>query len=263
MTAKKSPLIEYKNVTVMRNNRKVLEDVSFSIDIGEHVAILGANGAGKSSIIKTITRELYPLLTGSHSYLRILGKESWDVFELRNQLGIVDNDLLANPFINVSCRQMVLSGFFGSIGIWHGERVTPEMEKMAEEVMKFLGIRHLADAGTSEVSTGEFRLALIGRALVNSPQTMLLDEPTSNLDPAASQRIRRTLHELASQGKSIVMITHNLSDIIPQIDRVVFVRKGRIVKDCPKQEALTTGSLSDLFGAELEVIHRDGYYYCL
>lgn len=256
------PLIEYKNVTLMRNNRKVLDNISLSIEVGEHVAILGANGAGKSSLIKTITRELHPLAGNSRSYLRILGKELWNVEELRNRLGIVSPEAGKSSFADFSCQEVVLSGFFSSAGIWPFHQVTPRMKKKAAEVMKLMGIYHLRAVSINEVSTGESRLVTIGRALVNDPATMLLDEPTSSLDLQAARELRGVLRKIAGEGKSIVMITHNLSDIIPEIQRVVFIRGGKVVQDAQKDKILTAESLSELFGVNLEVVKRDGYYYC-
>ncbi len=255
------PLIEYQNMTLMRKNRKILDNIKLSIDVGEQVAILGPNGAGKSSLIKTITRELHPLSESSGSYLRVLGKELWNVIELRNQLGIVGSDIVKSSFSDFSCREIILSGFFSSSGIWPHHQVTDDMRKKAEEVMRLMRIYHLAETSINEISTGESRLVMMGRALVNDPMTLLLDEPTSNLDPQAARNVRQTLSRIISQGKSIVMITHNLSDIIPEIRRIVLIRGGRIVQDGEKDTILTSESLSALFGTNLEVVRRDGYYY--
>lgn len=256
------PLIEYRNVTLTRNSRKILDGINLSIDAGEHVAILGPNGAGKSSLIKTITRELYPIAGSFDSYLRVLGKELWDVTELRGQLGIVGSHVSKNSFVGFSCQEIVLSGFFSSAGIWPHHQVTTEMKKKAKAVMRFMGISHLGEISINEISTGESRLVMISRALVNDPMTMLLDEPTSSLDPQAARKVRLALRRITNKGKSIVMITHNLSDIIPEIQRVVLIRNGRIVQDGEKDRILTAESLSAFFGVKLEVVKRDGYFYC-
>jgi len=255
------PLIEYKNVTVMRGNKKVLDDINLSIDVGEQVAILGPNGAGKSSLIKTITRDLYPLVDGSVSYLRILGKELWNNTELKLQLGIVRQDIVKSSFRDFSCLDIVLSGFFGSTGIWPHHQVTTKMKKKARESMKLMGIDGLCDDSITKVSTGESRRVMIARALVNDPLTMLLDEPTSNLDPRAAVEMRNMLGRITDEGKGIIMITHNLADIIPEIQRVVLLRGGRVIQDGDKDSLLTKDLLSDLFGVKLELMRRDGYYY--
>src|ERR1700757_123818 len=125
------PLIQFENVSIQRGDRVVLDSISLSIAQGEHVAIIGPNGSGKSSLIKVISRELYPLLQEEPWALRIMGRERWHLFELRNHLGIVSNDWMQMCTRNFSGFEIVLSGFFGSIGIWPNHAVTPEMEKKA------------------------------------------------------------------------------------------------------------------------------------
>lgn len=225
------------------------------------MAILGPNGAGKSSLIKTITRELYPMASGTSS-LRILGKERWDIFELRDRLGIVGSEVIKSNFIDSSCLETVLSGFFSSAGIWPHHQVTSEMQRRAKAALRRMGVGRLGTKSIEEISTGESRLVMMSRALVNDPPTMLLDEPTSSLDPQATSKVRQALRRIAGEGKSIVMITHNLSDIIPEIRRVVFIRHGRIVQDGDKNSILTSEALSALFGTRLEIVKRDGYFFC-
>jgi iron complex transport system ATP-binding protein len=259
--ATQPPLIEYKNVTLMRGNRKILDDINLSIEVGEHVAILGPNGAGKSSFIKTITRELHPVSDDHNSSIKILGKELWNLQELRNQLGIVGSETTKSVYWDFSCMEIVLGGFFASAGIWSYQEVSDAMRTKAREVMKLMRIAHLAESPISETSTGEQRLVMIARSLVNDPLAMLLDEPTSNLDPQASRKVRLTMSKIARKGKGILMITHNLSDIIPEIERVVLIRGGKIFKDGKKEKLLTPASLSSLFGGKWEIAKRDGYYY--
>lgn len=254
-------LIEYQDVTVSQNNRVVLDGITLSINLGEHVAILGPNGAGKSFLIKTITRECYPHSGIPGSYLRILGEEYWNVFELRTLLGIVPSDLVEFCRRGFTGRQIVLSGFFSSIGIWPHHNVTPEMERKVREVMELLEIRHLAERNMNEISTGEARRILIGRALVHDPNALVLDEPSSSLDLHAAHELRKILRKIASAGTSIVMVTHNLTDIIPEITRVILLKAGSVFEDGSKEKVLTSESLSRLYGTPLEVMKRDGYYY--
>src|SRR5438874_3719762 len=111
------PLIELRHASVMRGMRAALRDVSLRIEVGEHVAILGPNGSGKSTLIKTITRECYPLLR-PETRLEIMGHGSWNIFELRSHIGLVSNDLMVQCTRDITGRELVLSGFFGSIGVW-------------------------------------------------------------------------------------------------------------------------------------------------
>src|SRR5258705_2811570 len=138
------PLLEFQNVTIHRGEKVALDGITLSIGAGEHVAILGPNGSGKSSLIKAITRECYPRYTGNGSGLRILGKDLWNVFELRVLLGIVSNDLMQSCARDFSGREVVLSGFFSSIGIWPNHEVTPALERKGDEVLELLRVANLA-----------------------------------------------------------------------------------------------------------------------
>ena len=257
------PLIDFQNVTVERGGRIVLDGVTLSIAQGEHIAILGPNGSGKSSLIKVISRDLYPRLKPEPWSLRILGRDRWHLFDLRNHLGLVSNDWMQMCTRDYSGYEIVLSGFFGSVGIWPNHQVTAEMERKARDVMDLLEISHLAERNTNEMSSGEARRILIGRALVHDPQALVLDEPTTSLDLHASHELREILRKLAANGISIIMVTHHLPDIIPEIRRVALFRAGRVYCDGPTGQVLQAAPLSALFGLEVEVLNRGGYYHVL
>jgi iron complex transport system ATP-binding protein len=252
-------LIEFANVSVMRGKTLALKEVSLRIGLGEHVAILGPNGCGKSTLIKAITRECYPLVRPGSS-VRILGRDHWNVFELRTLLGIVSSDLMTACTREVTGRDIALSGFFSSIGIWPHQQVTPAMHKKAEQALAMLEVSHLADRFTDEMSSGEARRVLLARALVHAPRALILDEPSTALDLFAQHELRLIFRKLAQSGIGIVMVTHHLSDLIPEIERVVLIEHGQIVADGPKREILVASKLSALFGLPLDLTERDGFY---
>lgn len=254
------PLIKLRGVTVMRGDNVALRDLSLTIGAGEHVAILGPNGCGKSTLIKTITRECYPLARTGAS-VEILGQSLWNVVDLRNMLGIVSNDLMTQCTREITGFDVVLSGFFSSIGIWPNHHVTDEMRSKASEVIALLESPHLAQKPVDEMSSGEARRMLIGRALVHGPRALLLDEPSTSLDLFAQHELREMVRKLAQSGLGILLVTHHLSDIIPEIYRVILMRGGGIVADGPKAELLTARSLNELFGVDVELAQRDGYYH--
>ncbi len=253
-------LLDLQNISVKRGDRLVLNRFSLSIHAGEHVAILGPNGCGKSTLIKTLTRECYPLLDPEASF-RVLGQDTWNIFDLRSHIGLVSNDLMAQCTRDITGRELVLSGFFGSIGIWPNHHVLPEMEETAANVMKMLDADHLAGRWLDELSSGEARRLLIARALIHNPSTLLLDEPTTSLDLAALHEIRQHLRTLAQSGVGIVLVTHHLDDIIPEIDRVILLRDGKVHANGAKQDVLTAETLSRMFGISVGVFERDGYYH--
>jgi len=257
------PLIELQNVSVRRDERTALDGVTLSIAQGEHAAILGPNGSGKSTLIKLISRDLYPVLKPEPWSFRIQGRDKWRLFDLRHILGVVSNDWMQICTRDYSGYEIALSGFFGSVGIWPNHEVTSAMEGKTREVLDLLEISHLAGRNTNEISSGEARRILIARALVHDPQALILDEPTSSLDLHATHELREILRKLARNGISILMVTHHLPDIIPEIHRVILIKEGRIYRDAAKEEALDAPTLSGLFGIPVEVLERSGYYHVL
>ncbi|WP_238325922.1 ABC transporter ATP-binding protein [Bryobacter aggregatus] len=236
-----------------------MNGLSLRIEDGEHIAILGPNGCGKSTLIKTITREEYPLLRPD-SWLKIYGRDRWHLDELRQWLGIVSNDWMAKATRDVKGRELVLGGFFNSVTIEHYHEVTAEMRERADAALAEMGVSYLADRWTDELSSGEGRRVLLARALVHTPKALLLDEPGTSLDFAAQIHLNELVSAQARNGKTIVLVTHHLSDIIPEIERVAFLKAGQIIDDGPKREMLTTKKMSELFGASIEVVEKNGRY---
>ena len=229
-----------------------LNGVSLEIAAGEHVCILGPNGCGKSTLIKTITRECYPMAREGSS-ISILGCERWNIFELRSLLGIVSPDLLASCTTDATGRDVVLSGFFSSTRIFPHHHPDPEHLSRAGAALERLGIAHLAERPVAHMSSGEAKRTLIARALVHGPQTLLFDEPSNALDIGAQLRLRETLRELAQSGLGILLVTHHVSEIIPEIERVVLLREGKIMADGPKSAILTAENLSELLKTKVRL----------
>ncbi len=254
------PLLEFKNLTVIKGGRKVLNSIDISINIGENVAIIGPNGSGKSSLIKVITREYYPVTDGYNTVYKIWGQKTWNVFDLRYLMGIVSNELQQACAQNIPVKDIILSGFFSSIGLYR-HKVTNEMKNKVYEVLGFLEIEHLADRSMKAVSSGEARRILIARALVHNPKALILDEPTNSLDLYALHKFLNLMRKIAQSGTNIILVTHHLQDIIPEIDRVIFIKEGKIIRDGDKNEVLTKYNISELFGIQAEITKRDGYYY--
>lgn len=255
-----SPLFDFQNICVMRGQKAVLDEFSLQIGADEHVAILGPNGCGKSTLIKTITRECYPVARDGSS-ISVFGNDSWDIFSLRSLLGIVSNDLMLSCTGDACGRDVVLSGFFSSTAIYPNHAVDPKQRETADATLAELKISHLADRPVSEMSSGEARRVLIARALVHRPRALLFDEPCNSLDPGAQQKVRLTMSLLAQAGTAIILVTHELADIVPEIQRVVLMNRGRIVADGGKEEILQAERLSGLFGVNVQMARRDGHYH--
>jgi len=259
------PLLDLRNIRVVRGDvthggKIALDDFSVRVHADEHVAVLGPNGCGKSTLIKTITRECYPIVREGSS-MTILGQRSWNVFELRSQLGIVSNDLMSLCTGDASGLDVVLSGFFSSTRIFPNHPFDRKRRGLAEAALAQLGVSHLADRAVEEMSSGEAKRVLIARALVHKPRALLFDEPCNSLDIMAQRSLRETMRSLAKSGIGIILVTHELSDVVPEIERVVLMSNGRIVADGRKEEILQAGRLSQLFGLNVELGRRDGFYH--
>src|ERR1700691_1196165 len=269
------PLLNLNHVTVFRgisdnagtqdtlgseSTRPALDDITLQIGAGEHVCILGPNGCGKSTLIKTITRECYPLASEGSS-ISILGKERWNIFELRSLLGIVSPDLLTACTSDSTGRDVVLSGFFSSTRIFPHHEPNPDLLACTNAALARLRISHLADRSVAPMYSRDAKRTLIAHALVHDPQTLLFDEPSNALDIAAQMQLRETMRELAQSGLGILLVTHHVAEIIPEIERVVLLREGHIVGDGLKEEILTAARLSDLFGVRVQIGRQDGYFH--
>jgi len=249
--------LDLESVNVARGDRIVLHDVNLSIRTGEHVAILGPNGCGKSTLILTMTCQIYPIVTPEMK-VRIFGRERWDLTQLRKHFGIVASGLTGQELPGertavTTGRDAVTAGFFSASTLWPNLHVTDEMRARALEALERIEALHLADQLVGEMSAGEKRRILIARALVHRPRQLLLDEPSNALDLAAQRELRETLRRLVAEGTGLILVTHHLADILPEIERIILMRNGRIIADGPRHELLTESRLSELFNAPIRI----------
>ncbi|WP_395945320.1 ABC transporter ATP-binding protein [Brevundimonas sp.] len=253
------PLLSIDRVSVARGDRPMLDDVSLLIPEGRHTAILGRNGSGKSTLVKLITRQLYPTVgaSGDLGQVRIFGRSHWDVFELRGLLGVVSpavqSDFAAEEGLEVF--DAVVSGFFAARGVWN-HRVTEPMRAASREALERMGVAHLIGRRMATLSTGEARRVLIARALVHRPRALLLDEPCGGLDPATRRLFLEALREVARSGVTLVLVTHHIEEILPEIDHLVMLQGGRVLNEGAKADLLTGPVLTDLFGLPTTVERR-------
>ncbi|HBP85193.1 MAG TPA: molybdenum ABC transporter ATP-binding protein [Gammaproteobacteria bacterium] len=254
-----TPLVEITHATVCRGDNRVFDDFSLTLSQHESVAILGPNGAGKTTLLKLLMREIYPLWR-AYPVVRILGKERNDIWDLRRQLGIISADLQENYSPEVLGRQVVLSGFFSSVGVWGHHRLTDEQYARVESVFSQLDIQPLAGRAFGELSSGQQRRLLLGRALVNAPAHLILDEPTSGLDLAATFQYLQTMRELIRSGHTLVLVTHHIHEIPPEVTRVVMLNRGEVWEDGEKSEMLTESRLSSLYGVDVRLVESAGWY---
>ncbi len=266
------PLLRIRNATVLKGlppGRAVLDDLSLDIAPGEHTAILGPNGSGKSSLIKLLSQEYRPLVArGAHPTVQLFGRDRWDIFQLRRLMGIVSPDLHEDLTLGaeghvLSGLDVVASGYFGTRGVQRFQQVSDAMWRDARAALALMDATHLCAKPMPEMSTGEARRVLIARALVPDPPALLLDEPTTGLDVVATSHFLRTLRGLARHGKTILFVTHHVHEIIPEVQRVVLLRAGKILLNGPKEDILTSERLSHAFESPLRVERTASGFYTM
>jgi iron complex transport system ATP-binding protein len=261
------PVLELTNATLIRGRTRVFEGLSLTIAHGEHTAVLGPNGAGKTSLIRMLTLDDRPRSTENGvPPLRLFGRSSWDLTELRTVLGVVTGDLDAGFGMGtsggrVSGLDVALSGLLSSHGVFAHHEVTDEMRGRARRALDRVEAGQLAARPLNEMSAGERRRVLIARALITTPQALVLDEPTAGLDPVARYRFMESIRRLAQEGTTLIIVTHHIDEIIPEIGRVVLLRDGRVVFDGPTGQALTSERLGSVFGGAVVVERSGGYYH--
>jgi iron complex transport system ATP-binding protein len=255
-------LIEIKNATVYRGLHRVFDNFSLELEQGVNTAILGPNGAGKSTLLKVLARELYPV-EREGSYVRIFGQERWDVWELRSHFGIVSHELQQQYVNNARGLNVILSGYYSSIDTaWH-HHFSDEDTARAHRVMDMLGVADLKQRMFGEMSTGQQRRFLLGRALIHNPDTLILDEPTSGLDLKACFQYLDIIRRLMREGKTIILVTHHIHEIPPEISRIVLLKDGQVVSSGAKPALLTRTQLSALFDTSMQLVQANGFYQAM
>lgn len=255
-------VVELKNVYTNYENRVVLQDINLTIKENENWVILGSNGSGKSTLIKLLLNDIYP--NPKYPFVKkIFSKERWETFELKKNLGIITNDLhtyfqMHGSFL--TAYEVVLSGYYASIGVFTHQDFSKEQHSRALEVLEFLEISHIKDKKVSAMSTGELRRSIIGRALIHKPKAFLLDEPTVGLDIKAQHSFLQLIAKLSKQA-SIILVTHHIQEIFPEVTHIALIYNKTIFKQGKKEEILTSKNLSEIFEMDVEVVSQNEHYY--
>ena len=255
-------LLELANVTVVRGDRRALDGVTLSIPRGQNTAILGPNGAGKSTLLRMLNGEFFPLRRPGVR-MRLLGRDRWNVFEVRRQIGIVSHELQTTHHGWLSGLDVVCSGFFASIGVYRHQGLTEDQRLRGVATATSQGAGELLERRFDSLSSGEQRRLLLARALVHEPHTLLLDEPATGLDLRAAFGLMERLRALVSAGTTLIIVSHHVDQIPPEVERIVLLKAGRVFAAGPKDEVLTSEALSGLFEVGVQLVERDGHFQVL
>lgn len=261
-----APLLEIDGATVLRDSRPIIDDLHLRVALGQHTVILGPNGAGKSTLVKLVARQLYPLAReDGRGRVRVFGRERWNVAELRGLLGIVSPALQREYTADTTLTAFdaVVSGFLSArgLGLELGHQVDAAMRARAAAALAEIGASHLATRDMAKLSTGEARRVLIARALVHRPRALLLDEPCAGLDLVSRRRFLHRLQELARAGTTLLLVTHHVEEVLPEITQAVLLRSGRVCASGSKRTMLTGSNLAAVFGMPVRIAEADGWYH--
>ena len=251
--------IELCHASVRREGEFILKDVSLTVKEGEKIAIIGPNGAGKSTLINVIARNIYPLWKPEYA-LKLFGQERWKIEDLKKKIGIVNQSFSWYVNTTYSVYEIVVSGLYSAIGLDFHHKVTAEDDKKCLEELDRIGITHLKDKAMNTLSSGERSKVLLARANITNPSLLLLDEASNALDFPSRSELRKTISKYAKAGKTILLVTHELSEIIPEIDRVIIMKNGEIFMDGKKEEVITERILEEVYERKIYVDSRDGLY---
>lgn len=253
-------LLRLHDAKVKMDGRVILDVDDFVINQGERIVVLGPNGSGKSTLVKLLTKEIEPVWRETPPVL-FMGQPDPSEETLIETVGLVSTDVQERMMVHRTVFDIVLGGFFGSVGVPFHIGASDEQVEQARKAIREIGIPSLSERDMLTLSTGQARRALIARALINGPALLIFDEPTSGLDPEGAWNMRQSLSALAKAGHTILVITHNVSDIMPEFNRVVMLQDAHIVADGPKEEVLTTQKLRHLFGVPITLVETDGRYH--
>ena len=253
-----APYLELEQVEAWLGGRPVFENLSLRLNLGEHTVVLGPNGSGKSSLIRLLCRELYPVVKPGSS-LRIFGSTTVRLSELRQRIGVLSSDLEARCHPQLRPLDLLLSAFVGAVGLGRHHQVTPQQRQRAAQLMDQLHLDTFAERRFGELSDGQRRRVLLARAVIHEPELLVLDEPTNGLDLRARFALLASLRELASSGTTLLMVTHQIETILPEIQRVLLLQQGQLLAAGPPQALLQAGPLSQLFATPLQVLEHRGW----
>jgi iron complex transport system ATP-binding protein len=251
-----APILDVSHLRVARGRTTILHDVSWRVARGEHWVILGANGSGKTSLLKTLTG----FLSATAGEFSVLGQRygASDWRELRLKIGVVTSAFAMSIPPSEIARDTVVSGKYAQLDLWHAG--TRADRAAALRLLRASGLGALTDREWAYLSQGERQRVLIARALMARPRLLILDEPCAGLDPVAREKFIQYVDKLARRrgAPALVLVTHHVEEIAPAFTPVLMLRAGRVLHAGPRRAVLTSANLSATFGAPLRLVGSNG-----
>lgn len=251
-------ILTVTDLTVQRDRTVILDNISWQVEAGQHWAILGANGSGKTSLLSALTGYLTP--TGGEVELlsERYGQSDWR--ELRKKVGLVSSSIRQMIPDDETALETIISGRYAMIDFW-GE-ITPADRRRGMKILREIEGRYLQHRPWAFLSQGERQRVLIGRALMANPALLILDEPCAGLDPAARESFLQFLESLgrSKNAPTLVLVTHHVEEIMPVFSHVLVLKEGRILAAGEKNKTLSSNTLSEAFNAKIRLERRRNRY---
>jgi len=252
------PILDIQNLRIERGGTVILRDITWTVQRGQHWAVLGANGSGKTSLLSAFTGYLMPTAGEIELLGKRYGEHDWRA--LRCAVGLVSSALRQRMADDEPALLTVASGRGAVIELWKPPSTTDR--RIAARILRLLECSHLAERPWAVLSQGERQRVLIGRALMAKPCVLILDEPCAGLDPAAREHFLQFLNRLARRpgSPSLVLVTHHVEEIVPTFTHALLLRRGRVLAAGEKREVLSSASLSKTFGCRMSLSKSKGRY---
>jgi len=258
-TARVPEPLSLTDITFVRDGRHILDGVTWRVDDGENWLVLGANGSGKTTMLRIASMYEHP----TSGTVRVLGEQlgHTDVRRLRRMVGYASAALATQFRTELTARDVVMTARFAALEPWW-HQYTDDDRRRAEDCLAQMGVAGFADHQLGTLSSGEQQRVFLARTLMNDPGVILLDEPSARLDLGGREQLVRALGELAAHGAApVCLVTHHVDEIPPEIDHVLLLRRGAVLAQGPIGATLTSESLSDCFEMPLQLDRRpDGRY---
>lgn len=244
-------IIEIKDVMWRREDKVIVQDINWTIEKGEHWALLGLNGSGKTTILNMITGYIWP----TRGQISVLGRRygTVDLRDMRKRIGWVSSSFQERIHPNELAEHLVISGLHASIGLY--EKPTEEHHAEARRLMETLGCSHLAGRRYQTCSQGEKQKLLIARALMASPELLILDEACNGLDFLSRESLLRSIADLTRQegAPTLLYVTHHVEEILPEFTHALLLRRGTVFAAGRTEGVITSEQLSALFETPVQV----------
>ena len=245
--------LDIKNTTAYKNDYKVIKNLSIKLFDKERIIILGPNGAGKSAIVDLINRNIYPIVK-KDSYFRIFNDELIDIWKVRKYISTVNNEIKLRINKHLKVRDILLSGLYGKFCKINNPKIE-DLIKVKELIEKML-LNDIADKKFGYLSDGEKQISIIARAIINNPKVLILDEPSVNIDLKSRIFLIKKIQDLSQLGISILCITHDISIITKDYNRVIFLKDREIIRDGKPSELMTNKNINELFDIDIKLIEN-------